>query len=91
MPTESDVSRKSVALALQRVFLDLQFSDKPVRIKRLTKSFGWGILDSFTQHDDQEFLRVVSSASYLLVERYVRLQETKQKATSHVVQLACIF
>lgn len=60
MPTESDDSAKSVALALQRVFYDLQFSDKPVGTKKLTKSFGWEALDSFMQHDVQEFLRVVS-------------------------------
>jgi len=29
MPTESDDSTKSVALALQRVFYELQTSDKP--------------------------------------------------------------
>ena len=61
MPTESDDSAKSVALALQRVFYDLQFSDKPVGTKKLTKSFGWEALDSFMQHDVQEFLRVVST------------------------------
>lgn len=61
MPTESDDSSKSVALALQRVFHELQFSDKPVGTKKLTKSFGWETLDSFMQHDVQEFLRVVSS------------------------------
>ena len=40
MPTESDDSQKSVGLALQRVFHELQFSDKPVGTKKLTKSFG---------------------------------------------------
>lgn len=40
MPTESDDSDKSVPLALQRVFYELQFSDKPVGTKKLTKSFG---------------------------------------------------
>lgn len=59
MPTESDDSTKSVALALQRVFHELQFSDKPVGTKKLTKSFGWETLDSFMQHDVQEFLRVL--------------------------------
>lgn len=44
MPTESDDSSKSVALALQRVFYELQFSDKPVGTKKLTKSFGWETL-----------------------------------------------
>lgn len=59
MPTESDDSTKSVALALQRVFHELQFCDKPVGTKKLTRSFGWETLDSFMQHDVQEFLRVL--------------------------------
>ncbi|XP_055383961.1 ubiquitin carboxyl-terminal hydrolase 7 [Condylostylus longicornis] len=59
MPTEADDSSKSVALALQRVFHELQTSDKPVGTKKLTKSFGWETLDSFMQHDVQEFLRVL--------------------------------
>jgi ubiquitin carboxyl-terminal hydrolase 7 len=59
MPTEADDSAKSVALALQRVFHELQSSDKPVGTKKLTKSFGWETLDSFMQHDVQEFLRVL--------------------------------
>lgn len=59
MPTESDDSSKSVALALQRVFYDLQFSDRPVGTKKLTKSFGWDTLDSFMQHDVQELCRVL--------------------------------
>ena len=59
MPTESDDSMKSVALALQRVFYDIQFSDKPVGTKKLTRSFGWETLDTFMQHDVQEFLRVL--------------------------------
>ena len=41
MPTEADDSAKSVGLALQRVFYDLQFLDKAVGTKKLTKSFGW--------------------------------------------------
>lgn len=42
MPTEGDDSSKSVPLALQRVFYELQHSDKPVGTKKLTKSFGYG-------------------------------------------------
>uniref|UniRef100_H2YBF2 Ubiquitin carboxyl-terminal hydrolase 7 n=1 Tax=Ciona savignyi TaxID=51511 RepID=H2YBF2_CIOSA len=59
MPTESDDSMKSVSLALQRVFYELQSSDKPVGTKKLTKSFGWETLDSFMQHDVQELCRVL--------------------------------
>ncbi|KAK0051801.1 ubiquitin carboxyl-terminal hydrolase 7 [Biomphalaria pfeifferi] len=59
MPTESDDSTRSVPLALQRVFYELQFSDKPVGTKKLTRSFGWETLDSFMQHDVQELCRVL--------------------------------
>lgn len=65
MPTESDDSTKSVALALQRVFHELQFCDKPVGTKKLTKSFGWETLDSFMQHDVQEFLRVKNGVFFI--------------------------
>lgn len=44
MPTESDDPDKSVPLSLQRVFYELQFGDKPVGTKKLTKSFGWGYM-----------------------------------------------
>ena len=40
MPTEGDDGSKSVPLALQRVFYELQYSDKPVGTKKLTRSFG---------------------------------------------------
>lgn len=42
MPIEHENHEEamSVAFALQRVFYDLQFNDKPVATKRLTKSFG---------------------------------------------------
>ncbi|CAG5121773.1 unnamed protein product, partial [Candidula unifasciata] len=59
MPTESDDGTRSVPLALQRVFYELQFSDKPVGTKKLTRSFGWETLDSFMQHDAQELCRVL--------------------------------
>lgn len=73
MPTESDDSSKSVALALQRVFHELQFSDKPVGTKKLTKSFGWETLDSFMQHDVQEFLRVVNIYAFYYINLYIML------------------
>lgn len=37
MPTEEDNPESSVALAMQRVFYELQFSDSPVGTKKLTK------------------------------------------------------
>ena len=40
MPTDGDDVNKSVALALQRVFYELQTSDCAVATKKLTKSFG---------------------------------------------------
>ncbi|PAA90249.1 hypothetical protein BOX15_Mlig023590g1, partial [Macrostomum lignano] len=59
MPTEADDTSRSVPLALQRVFYELQFSDKAVGTKKLTRSFGWDTLDSFMQHDVQELCRVL--------------------------------
>ncbi|KAH8927853.1 cysteine proteinase [Atractiella rhizophila] len=58
IPTDND-SLDSVALALQRVFYLLQTSDLSVGTTELTKSFGWRGLDSFLQHDVQEFNRVL--------------------------------
>ncbi|CAB4030548.1 Ubiquitin carboxyl-terminal hydrolase 7, partial [Paramuricea clavata] len=59
MPTVHDDPQRSVAFNLQRVFYELQFSDKAVGTKKLTRSFGWETLDSFMQHDVQELCRVL--------------------------------
>lgn len=59
MPTETDDPAKSVALAMQRVFYELQHSDRPVPTKKLTRSFGWDTFESFLQHDVQELCRVL--------------------------------
>lgn len=59
MPTDTDESVKNVPLALQRVFYRLQTSPNAVDTSELTKSFGWDAVDSFMQHDVQEFLRVL--------------------------------
>ncbi|KAI8330654.1 hypothetical protein EDC96DRAFT_452112 [Choanephora cucurbitarum] len=59
IPTEKDEPTKSVALALQRCFYNLQYSSDPVGTTELTKSFGWDSLDAFMQHDVQEFNRVL--------------------------------
>ncbi|KAL7419595.1 ubiquitin-specific protease ubp15 [Cryptotrichosporon argae] len=59
IPTDQDVPSESLALALQRVFYHLQTSNQPVGTTELTKSFGWKSLDSFMQHDVQEFSRIL--------------------------------
>ncbi|KAI9203814.1 uncharacterized protein BJ171DRAFT_459923 [Polychytrium aggregatum] len=59
IPTENDDPNKSTALALQRVFYNLQYSSECVGTIELTKSFGWDMHDSFMQHDVQEFNRVL--------------------------------
>lgn len=59
IPTENDTPSESVPLSLQRLFYQLQTSDQPVGTTELTKSFGWRSLDSFLQHDVQEFNRVL--------------------------------
>ncbi|KAI7896456.1 uncharacterized protein EV154DRAFT_239233 [Mucor mucedo] len=59
IPTEGDEPTKSVALALQRCFYNLQYASAPVGTTELTHSFGWNTLDAFMQHDVQEFNRVL--------------------------------
>ncbi|KAI9009915.1 hypothetical protein CLU79DRAFT_839835 [Phycomyces nitens] len=59
VPTETEDPTKSVALALQRCFYNLQSSNDPVGTTELTRSFGWDTLDAFMQHDVQEFNRVL--------------------------------
>ncbi|KAL2314284.1 hypothetical protein POMI540_2302 [Schizosaccharomyces pombe] len=59
IPTDSPQGKDSIAYALQRCFYNLQFMNEPVSTTELTKSFGWDSLDSFMQHDVQEFNRVL--------------------------------
>lgn len=53
-----DVS-KSIPLCLQRLFVNMQCSDKACSTKALTKSFGWDDYQTIVQHDVQEFSRVL--------------------------------
>jgi ubiquitin carboxyl-terminal hydrolase 7 len=59
IPTENDDPNNSSVLALQRLFYNLQFSNSAVSTTELTKSFGWNTIDSFMQHDVQEFNRLL--------------------------------
>ncbi|KAJ1330401.1 hypothetical protein BSLG_009535 [Batrachochytrium salamandrivorans] len=59
IPTENDEPQKSVPLALQRLFYNMQFSDGSVSTTELTKSFGWDTTEAFYQHDVQELNRVL--------------------------------
>ncbi|KAF9179390.1 hypothetical protein BGZ50_006969, partial [Haplosporangium sp. Z 11] len=59
IPTADDEPSKSVALALQRVFYLLATSSHSIGTTELTRSFGWNSVESFMQHDVQEFNRVL--------------------------------
>ena len=59
MPTQDQDTNLSVALALQRLFFELQHSDRVVSTKKLTRAFGWKTLDILMQHDVQEMCRVL--------------------------------
>jgi ubiquitin carboxyl-terminal hydrolase 7 len=59
IPTQGEDPVKSLSLALQRVFAELQTSPEPVSTIGLTRSFGWENSDSFVQHDAQEFERIL--------------------------------
>ncbi|KAI9251972.1 hypothetical protein BY458DRAFT_523498 [Sporodiniella umbellata] len=57
IPTDSE--DESISLAIQRLFLGLQFSEDPVSTTEVTKSFGWNSTESFMQRDIQEFNRLL--------------------------------
>jgi ubiquitin carboxyl-terminal hydrolase 7 len=59
IPTDNDDPLKSVPLALQRLFYNMQFSDSAASTHELTRSFGWDSMDAFFQHDVQELNRVL--------------------------------
>lgn len=80
IPTEGDTPTESLPLALQRVFYHLQTSDQPVGTTELTKSFGWKSVESFMQHDVQEFSRILQEKL-----------ETKMKGTPAEGAVAKLF
>lgn len=53
-------SRRSITLALQRLFCKMQLSDEPIETKELTESFGWNKEHAWQQHDIQELMRLLS-------------------------------
>ncbi|CEP19062.1 hypothetical protein [Parasitella parasitica] len=57
IPTENEHPKNSIALALQRLFYNLQFSNTAVSTTELSQSFGWDSYDLFMQRDIQEFNR----------------------------------
>ncbi|CAO3702673.1 unnamed protein product [Rhizopus stolonifer] len=59
IPTDSDEPSNSTALALQRLFFSLQFSNYAVSTIEVTRSFGWNTVDAFMQRDVQEFNRLL--------------------------------
>jgi ubiquitin carboxyl-terminal hydrolase 7 len=58
IPSDAEDRGAKIGFALQRVFHALQVGQKGVSTKQLTASFGWGSIDSFMQHDVQEFWSV---------------------------------
>ncbi|KAI9265155.1 hypothetical protein BDA99DRAFT_559227 [Phascolomyces articulosus] len=59
IPTDQDDPTGSIALAMQRLFYNLQCRDTFVDTIEVTKSFGWNSSDAFMQHDVQEFNRIL--------------------------------
>ena len=79
--TSAKEDKLNVALALQRVFYELQNADDSVSTTQLTKSFGWASIDAFMQHDVEELSRV------LIDNIEAKLKGTEQeKAISQLFQ-----
>jgi hypothetical protein len=60
MPTTgSEDPRTSIPLNLQQLFCKMQLGQQSCSTRALTASFGWGDEQTLTQHDTQEFCRVL--------------------------------
>ncbi|CAG8491983.1 14575_t:CDS:10, partial [Cetraspora pellucida] len=59
IPTEDDDPNKSIPLAMQSIFYQLEESNTPVETTELTRTLGWNAIDSFIPHDAQEFNRLL--------------------------------
>lgn len=59
-PDEATAEKKTIPLAMQRLFYQLDTATDAVKTRELTKSFGWNSYEAFTQHDVQEMLRVLT-------------------------------
>ncbi|XP_026465548.1 ubiquitin carboxyl-terminal hydrolase 47-like isoform X2 [Ctenocephalides felis] len=61
--SRASAAAKSIPLQLQRLFLQLQTSERPaVETTDLTRSFGWDSTEAWQQHDVQELCRVMFDA-----------------------------
>ncbi|KAJ8656063.1 hypothetical protein O0I10_008286 [Lichtheimia ornata] len=69
VPTENLEPTSHIALALQRLFYQMQDSKDSVSVLELTKAFGWQTLDLYMPHDCVEFLYVLLDA---LQRRYLK-------------------
>lgn len=78
---------KSMTLALQRVFVQLQTSPEPVSTTGLTQSFGWDIYDSFVQHDAQEFERILLDGLETGMKEAEKTKRTDVPMTSNQDQM----
>ncbi|CDH52083.1 cysteine proteinase [Lichtheimia corymbifera JMRC:FSU:9682] len=77
IPTENDNPTDSIALSMQRLFHNLQFSNNAVDTVEVTKSFKWNSLDTLMQHDVQEFNRLLQD----------KLEEKMMVHTSRIKEL----
>ncbi|KAI7884409.1 cysteine proteinase [Lichtheimia hyalospora FSU 10163] len=59
LPTENQEPTSNTALALQRLFYQMQYSDKSVSVLELTRAFGWRDLELYMAHDCVEFIIVL--------------------------------
>ena len=90
MPTQAVDNDKpgepNVALALQRVFYNLQYGDNSVSTKELTKAFGWDSMETFTQHDVQELLRLLLDN---LEEKMKKTEVCPSSCPAHMHVMPC--
>ena len=75
---------KSIPYNLQRLFLELQFSEniKAIETVKLTKSFGWSSSDRDMQNDVQELIRKLFEA----LENKLKVSEHADEKQKNIIQ-----
>jgi hypothetical protein len=89
LPTESAKDKLKLARSLQQLFYHMQVANEAPGTSELTGSFGWTHAEAFTQHDVQEFSRVLCDRLVRTHTRAPARECQRVGAHSHSDRVCC--
>lgn len=81
--TDSDKTKKTMIYNLQKLFAQMENSNKAVSTRDLTISFGWTSAESFKQNDAQELLRVFLESLEKKLKNKIKDQNSSEKNSTN--------